>query len=58
MFFVVCPGCYVGIEIPAAAGGPECAASQNVAECRECGEEFYFDVGEVIEEPEPPRVPA
>jgi hypothetical protein len=50
MFFVACPLCHIGIEIPATATGPDCAEVNNVGHCPECDETFFFDAGEVIEE--------
>jgi hypothetical protein len=54
MFYVICPLCHVGIEIPSKGVlgefGPDCRESQNVVDCYGCGEAFYFDSREVIEE--------
>ena len=50
MFYVTCPLCHVGIEIPATEAGPDCAPVQNVGACRDCGETFFFDAAEVFEE--------
>lgn len=58
MFYVVCPLCSTGIEIAGTSAGPECSASQNAAVCSQCGEPFYFDAREVVEEPEPSRATA
>ena len=53
MFYVVCPFCHIGIEIPATANGPDCSAFSNVGNCPECDESFFFDAREVVREPEP-----
>lgn len=50
MYYVICPYCHLGIEVPAAEAGPECATLQNVGHCPDCGESFYFDAVEVFEE--------
>lgn len=52
MFFVVCPFCHIGIEIPAASTAPDCAAFNNVGNCPECDEAFFFDACEVDHQPE------
>jgi len=52
MFYIICPLCCVGIEIPADAKGPECAEFGNVGHCPECDESFFFDAGEVAHQPE------
>ena len=52
MFYVVCPFCHIGIEIPGTAAGPECAESENVGHCPECDEAFFFEAGEVVHQPE------
>jgi hypothetical protein len=52
MFCVVCPFCHIGIEIPATATGPDCAAVNNVGHCPECDETFFFDAEEVARYPE------
>ena len=52
MFFVLCPLCHIGIEIPATATGPDCAEANNIGHCPECDESFFFDAREVIREPE------
>lgn len=53
MFYVLCPLCHVGIEIPGTAHGPDCSEFSNVGNCPSCGEAFFFDAREVIEEPQP-----
>jgi hypothetical protein len=53
MFYVLCPFCHIGIEIPATADGPDCNECSNVGDCRTCGESFFFDAREVIAEPQP-----
>ena len=52
MFCVVCPFCHIGIEIPATATGPDCAAFRNIGNCPECDETFFFDAEEVARYPE------
>ena len=62
MFYVICPSCHVGIEIPAKGVWPEaepdCRESQNVAGCEGCGEAFYFDARDVVEEKDRSRMTA
>ncbi len=53
MFYVLCPFCHIGIEIPATEEGPDCTESNNVGQCRACDEAFFFDAREVIKEPQP-----
>ena len=56
MFCVVCPFCHIGIEISAAATGPDCAAVNNVGHCPECDESFFFAAGEVVRQPVPEAI--
>lgn len=53
MFYVVCPFCHIGIEMPAASTAPDCATFNNVGHCPECDESFFFDACEVVEEKQP-----
>ena len=53
MFYVLCPFCHIGIEIPATATGPDCAEVSNVGHCPERDESFFFDAGEVVRQPVP-----
>jgi hypothetical protein len=53
MFYVVCPFCHIGIQIPGRTTGPDCSAFRNVGHCPECDEAIFFDAGEVAYEPVP-----
>ena len=53
MFYVECPFCHVAVEIPATSTGPDCTEFNNVGNCRECEESFFFDAREVIKESQP-----
>ena len=52
MFYVLCPFCHIGIEIPATQDGPDCTELNNACHCRTCEESFFFDAREVVREPE------
>jgi hypothetical protein len=47
MFYVLCPLCHIGIEISGTKTGPDCREFDNVGNCPECGESFFFDSREV-----------
>jgi len=53
MFYIPCPFCNIGIEVPVSHTGPDCTEFNNVGHCQACGESFFFDAREVIEEPQP-----
>lgn len=57
MFYVLCPLCHVGIEIPATADGPDCSECSNVGNCPACDEAFFFDARDVIDEAPPHPTP-
>jgi RecJ-like exonuclease len=53
MFYIVCPYCHIGIEISGTKAGPDCREVADVGHCSACGESFFFDKRDVVEERQP-----